>query len=191
LAAVKHTDDAIREMRRAIDLDPLSINVNQNFGYIYALAGQYDEAVTQLHHALDLDPNNPVTHGYLGLTYEWEGDYLHSLEEFRTAQKVSGRFVPYAAGVAQVLALAGRAKEARAILDDLFVARKREPVAASSFAQIYAALGDKEKAFLWLRQAINERSCTVLELNDHSFDSLKSDRRFADIRRQLNLEVSN
>jgi TolB-like protein/DNA-binding winged helix-turn-helix (wHTH) protein/Tfp pilus assembly protein PilF len=191
LGAIKRNDDSIREMQRAIDLDPLSINVSQNFGYMYALAGRYDEAITQLHKALDLDPNNPATHGYLGLAYEWKGDYSQALQEFRTAQKVSGRLVPYAAGVAQVLALAGRAEEARAILSDLFVARKQEPVAAASFAQVYAALGDRDNAFYWLQQAINERSCTVLELNDHSFDSLKSDQRFAKIRRQLKLEVMN
>lgn len=191
LGATKRYDEAIREMQHAIDLDPLSINASQNFGYVYALAGRYDEAITQLHKALDLDPNNPATHGYLGLAYEWKGDYPQSLDEFRTAQKVSGRLVPYAAGVAQVLALAGRTKEARVILNDLFVARKQEPVAAASFAQIYAALGDRDKAFLWLQQAIDERSCTVLELNDHSFDSLKSDHRFAEIRRELKLETTN
>jgi TolB-like protein/DNA-binding winged helix-turn-helix (wHTH) protein/Tfp pilus assembly protein PilF len=192
LIAVQRPDDAIREMRRALELDPLSITVSQNAGYTYALAGRYDEALAQLRQALDLDPNNQVTHGYLGATLEWKGDYSRALEEFKTAQRVSGRWESYVSGIAHVLALMNRKKEARRILDRLLVLRDHENVSAGSLAYLYAALGDKDKAFYWLDESITEHSVTALEFNnDHSLDPLRSDPRFADLRRRFKFDASN
>jgi hypothetical protein len=71
-------------------------------------------------------------------------------------------------------------EEARRILDRLMVLRSHENISAGSFAYLYAALGDKDKAFYWLNESITEHSVTALEFNkDHSLDPLRSDSRFA------------
>jgi TolB-like protein/DNA-binding winged helix-turn-helix (wHTH) protein/Tfp pilus assembly protein PilF len=189
LAAFKRHDEAVREIKRALELDPLSVGTSQNAGFIYAQAGRYVESVIQLQQALQLDEQNQVTHGYLAITYEWQGDYDRALNEFQTAQKVSGRYVPYAAGIGHVLAMKGRRSEARDIMKKLAESGRREPVSPYSFAAIHAALGEKDEAFKFLQDAVNDRSCTVTELNnDHALDPLRSDPRFQQLRRQLKLE---
>lgn len=189
LAAFRRSEEAGAEIRRALELDPLSVAISQNAGFIYAQGALYPEAVRQLEQALELDPANQVTHGYLALAYEWQGNYEKALQEFAIAQKASGRYVPYAAGVGHVQAMMGRTREARQTMRRLLAMRQREPVSSYAFASICAALGERDEAFRWLNESMRERSLTITELNnDHALDSLRADQRFAELRRQFRLE---
>lgn len=190
LAAMKRPAEALQEIKKAAELDPLSLGISQNIGFVLIQAGRYQEAIQQLEKSMEIDPNNQVTHGYLALAYEWTHQYDRALDEFRTAQRLSKQYIPYAAGVAHVLALTGRRAEALAILRKLMSYRRQDEasVSAYSFAAVYAALGKNDAAIEWLKKSIEERSCTAAEFNnDPALDVLRSDPRFAELRQRLRL----
>lgn len=188
LIGMKRPQEAIREIRRALELDPFSLGINYNGGFVYSLAGMHGEAVRQLRRALEIDPNNAVAHGLLGLAYQRNRQYDLSLGEFRIAQKLSGGPVPYLAGVAAVEALSGDRENAEKHLQVLLKLREQHLLGASSLAFVYAGLKDNDAALRWLSSAVDERSCSLIEINnDMLFDGLRSDPRFVDIQRRMNL----
>jgi len=188
LAAMKRPDEALAEIREAAELDPLSLGISQNTGFVLIQAGRYEEAIQQLQKSLEIDAGNQVTWGYLGLAHEDLRQYDLALNDFRKAQSLSGEFVPYAPDIAHVLAMAGRKDEARQILRKLIAYRNQQKFSSYGFAYLYAALGEKDAAFDWLDRSIDERAITAAELNnDRRLDPLRVDGRFAQLRRRANL----
>jgi tetratricopeptide (TPR) repeat protein len=186
--SMSRPDEAIKEVDRALELDPLSLSITYSAGWIHFQAGRYEDGIALTEKALDIDPANAAAHGYLASEYLWRGQYDRAIAEFRTAQKLRGSYSPYAIEVAHVYAVEGRRKEARSILVRLLSDPKWGKVAPYSFAVTYAALGQREEAFNWLWKSVADHSCTVVEINtDRALDLLRSDPRFAEIRRQFRL----
>jgi tetratricopeptide (TPR) repeat protein len=75
LTSMRRNPEAIREIKRALELDPLSSSINANAGVTYMAAGDYDRAEQQLQSAIELDPRGPMPFGYLGKLYEREAKY--------------------------------------------------------------------------------------------------------------------
>ena len=188
LSAMLRQEEALREIRRALDLDPLSVAINYGAGLIYTQVGRYEEAIRQLQKALEIDPNNAVTHGALAVAYERERLFGRAVSEFETAQRLSGGYSPYAVELVHVYALEGQVPKARAALRGLRADGKWAEVSPLSFARAYVALGEKKEAFRWLQKSIDDHSCTVAEINtDRDLDALRSDPRFEEIRHRFHL----
>jgi tetratricopeptide (TPR) repeat protein len=188
LIAMSRPNEAIKEIDRALELDPLSLPITYNAGWIYFQTGRYEEGVTLSKKALEIDPNNAPAHGGLAADYLSMGQYDRAIEEFRAAQKLRGGYSPYAIEVAHVYAVEGRRSEARHALARLLSEPKWGSVAPYSFAVTYAALGQKDDAFTWLQKSVDDHSCTVIEIStDRALDPLRSDPRFAQIRRLFRL----
>jgi len=189
LVGMKRPQEAVKEIRCALDLDPLSLAISYNAGFIYALAGMHEEAVRQLNRALEIDPNNAVAHGLLGLVYQRNGQYDLSMAEFQTAQKLSGGPVPYLGGVASVEALSGHRQDAEKHLAVLLKAREKQVVPGCLLAFIYAGLGETKSALRWVAAGVEDRSCSAIEINnDTMFDVIRADPRFLDIQREMKLQ---
>jgi Flp pilus assembly protein TadD len=90
-------------------------------------------------------------------------------------------------GLGNACAVAGRRAEAEKVLDKLHELSKQKHVSAGPVAQIYAALGEKDKAFEWLKKGSEDRSIITVKL-DPVYDPLRSDPRFADLLRRMNLQ---
>ena len=81
-----------------------------------------------------------------------------------------------------------RAQAKRALLRSLQLSQGK-PVSLGAVALVYAALGDKERAFLWLEKAYAEKSTFMTTLRYWSvFDPLRSDPRFTDLVRRTGLQ---
>ena len=74
LESIGDFDRSIAEMKRALELDPLSIPINGDLGVAYYFAGRYPEGIAQVRKALDLDPNSYYLHYNLGEVLEVSGD---------------------------------------------------------------------------------------------------------------------
>jgi hypothetical protein len=67
---------------------------------------------------------------------------------------------------------------------------KREPPYPFDMAEIYAQLGEKDKAFAWLEIAYEQRTYLMMYLNvAPNLDPLRSDPRFADLLRRVGLRL--
>lgn len=178
-------DDALREITRAREADPLSPVISTNVGKILHLARRYGQAIEEHRKAVELDPNFGLTHNNLGLTLALTGRYEQAIAEFRRAIELSGN--PEAkANLAYAYAVSGRPREAREILNEL---QNGTPHAYSSpfdIAVAYTGLGDRDSAFVWLEKAYDEKARPLLSLKINPlFDPLHSDPRFPALVRRM------
>ena len=183
LSGMKRSDEAIAQIRRALELDPLAIAIRYNAAWVYMGAERYDDAIMLAKQSVELDGNCAPAHGTLGSAYQANGMYEKAIEEFETAQKLRASYSPYAVEVAHTYAVQGNKEKARTLLASLLSDRHWGDVAPESFALTYAALGQKDDAFRWLKRCADDHSCTAFEFNNRELDPLRSDPRFAQIAR--------
>ncbi|HEX4900926.1 MAG TPA: protein kinase [Pyrinomonadaceae bacterium] len=181
-------DEAVAKNRRAQELDPLSLPINMTLGWVLFNARQYDQSAEQLRKTLEMDPNFALAHHRLGLVYEQQQKYDEAIAEFKQVVNLSPGKPLGIAALAHGYALSGNRAEAQNSLAELRELSKRRYVSPASIALIYAALGDKDRAFVWLEKADSERDANLARLTvDPRFDSLRSDPRFTDLVRRLGL----
>jgi serine/threonine protein kinase/Tfp pilus assembly protein PilF len=189
LMAAGRFDEALAQIRRAQELDPLSLPINMSLGWILLTARQNDQSVDQLHKTLEMDPNFVLTHHRLGLVYEQQGKYDEAIAEFKEVLRLTAGKPLGLVSLAHAYALSGQRAEAQKILAELREQSKLRFVSPASVAAIYVALGDKDEAFIWLEKAEKERDGILARLRvDSRFDNLRSDPRFADLLRRVGLQ---
>ena len=189
LAAVGREDEALAEIKRAQELDPLSLPISTVAGWILYLGRHYDQAIDQYRRTLEMDSNFPVAHAYLGRAHVRKGNFEQAIIECQTANRLSESHPFYMAWLGYAYAMAGNRDEALRILHDLEVLSRRKYVASHDIAAIYAGLDERSKALAWLNKAYDERSYTVLQLEvEPEFDSLRSDPRFQDLMHRIGLK---
>jgi serine/threonine protein kinase/Flp pilus assembly protein TadD len=192
LAQMGRLNEAIAEEKRALQLDPLSLLINGSLALTFYEARQYEQAIEQEQKALDLDPNYLIARMGLSLAYIQKSAYQQGIAELEKAAAISGGAAPALSNLGYAYAMAGRKAEAQKELDKLEELAKKEYIPAGSRVRIYAGLGDKDKSFRWLETAYAERSIAgtlpgMIKV-DPIFDPLRSDPRFADLLRRMNLE---
>ena len=155
LPALGQFDRANAEMKRALELDPLSVVINVDVGTVYWITGRYREAVAQLRKAIELDPHNYSAHWELGQALESSGDLAGAIAEYEKAVQLDEDSLPLGLlGAAK--AKAGDRSGALAILQQLQETAKRRYVSDYSFALIHLALGDKDEAIRWLQSCYSK-----------------------------------
>jgi tetratricopeptide (TPR) repeat protein len=118
-------DSAIAQVRRAQELDPVSLVKLTGLAQIFLMARRYDEAVEQCRKALEMDPNLGFAHWLIGLAYTYKGSYDLAIQSLQTSIPLSGDSPDEPASLAHAYALAGKTAEARKILEELHQRAKR------------------------------------------------------------------
>lgn len=184
LPALGRFDEAIAEARKARDIDPLALPVNENLGDILYLARRYDEAIEQLRKTLELDPNYGVAHGTLAKVYEAQGRHEELLEA-----RLKGSSPETVAELRKVFAASGIKGVWQNRLNVLLERSKTAYVSPADIALFYTRLNDRDQAFAWLEKAMAERSINFNYLvADPRFDNLRGDPRLAELLRRVGLE---
>jgi Tol biopolymer transport system component/TolB-like protein/Tfp pilus assembly protein PilF len=185
-------DEAIAELRQALDLDPLSLSIGSNVGLLFYLARRHEEALTHFQRHLEMDRNFVYTHWEMGLAYEESGKYDEAITAFRKAISLSGTSTLPRSLLARTYALAARKSEALTLIDQLNELSIQQYVSPYRIAAIYAALGDKDRAFKWLDHAYEARDGWLIWLAvDPVVDSLRSDPRFNELLPKIGLPVTS
>jgi DNA-binding winged helix-turn-helix (wHTH) protein/TolB-like protein/Flp pilus assembly protein TadD len=189
LAPMGRLEEAIAENRRARQLDPLSAVFNAFVGGALYFARRYDDAIEECRKTIDLHPDFGVAHWYLGRAYLQKGRHQEALAELQKAVALSGGS-PLMKGTLGVgYARAGDRAAAERTLGELEKLRAESYASALDFADIHAALGDRERAFRWLDQAAAERSFHLIYLKVWpELDPLRPDPRFKALILRLGLE---
>ncbi|MGB9067787.1 MAG: protein kinase [Candidatus Acidiferrales bacterium] len=183
--------DSIAKMKNSQELDPLSLIINVAIGWASYMARRYDQAIEQLLRTVELDPNYPVTYWILGLLYRIAGRYDLAITAGEKGVDLSGGSPLMRAALAHTYGKAGRAADARHVLDDLTELAKHKYVAPHFLAGIHIGLGDNDRAMDCLEKSWDERCHWLIYLHiDPSMDDLRSDPRFDDLLKRVGLPAA-
>ena len=180
LLVAGRSQDALSEMRKAQELDPLSLNVNTALGQLYYYMRRYDEAVEQFKRTLDLDPQHQISRIFLGMSYEQKGMLKEAVAEYQKILDGDGNNVLARGATAHANALMKREAQARRILDQLRKTPNAKSLMSYQIATVWVALGDNNAAFSWLQNisADGLRDLVVPLKFDPQLDPLRTDPRF-------------
>ena len=188
LTATGWLEEAVQEMKRALELEPASLVMNTFMGAALYYAGRYDEAIDQCRRTVQMDPNFAVAHWHLGLAYEQKQVLDAATEEFKKAISLSGGSPLMRAALGHAYARSQKKHEANKMLDELNELSKQQYVSAYEVATIYVALGNNEQAFQLLEEAYGEHSFHLVYLNvSPQFKPVSSDRRFQNLVQRVGL----
>jgi TolB-like protein/DNA-binding winged helix-turn-helix (wHTH) protein/Flp pilus assembly protein TadD len=186
LALLHRYDEAIAEMKKAENLDPLSLVINADLAELLVLAHSYDESIQQSRKTIEMDPNFGLAHNHLAQAYLQKQMNDEAVAELQKAVELSGGSPTCIANLARAYVASGKRSEAEKLLSDLKKRSNPSHSLASEIAVIYAALGDTDQAITWLKKGYEERFNPGVLLRP-GFDTLRSDPRFADLESRIGL----
>jgi len=190
LLPLGRVEQALAEMRRALELDPLDPFYNSLLGCLLGYARQFEPAATQLRRAVDLDPTFFFSHWLLSVAYRMNGQLDEAIAAAEKANELSGGNPLTLGALGAVYAVAGRAAEARQLLGELTARRKLTYVPASALSFVYGGLGELEATLEWIATGIEERDpiiVTPIKIAPN-YDRLRSHPAFQALLRKMNLE---
>lgn len=182
LKAMGRFDEALAEIGKAKELDPLNLAINTGVGHVLYLSRKYDIAIEQYKRAVDLDPGFMPTHIWFGRPYLEKGMYDEAIRELETAVKLSGEGTLALAMLGHGFASAGRVEDAMGVLSKLEERSKTSYVPSYWIAVVYNGLRDRENVNAWMKRAFEERSSWLVWCNvEPRFDWLRDDPGFASL----------
>jgi serine/threonine protein kinase/tetratricopeptide (TPR) repeat protein len=181
LSVLGRDAEAVAEIRRGLDLDPLALYMNAAVVMTHYFTRQFDAAITHGQTTIDMDPGFYPAHIFLGLSYQQMGRVDEAVASLERATSLSGRSTMTVAALAGALAGGGRAQDAANHLRELEDAAARgRYVSGAWVAAVFAVLGDTDRALSALDQARKDRCCWLLRCMrlDARFDGLRAAPRF-------------
>ena len=182
LASVGRKEESIREIKLAREIDPKSLIINANVGFVYYLGREFDRAEEAEKTTLQMDPSFISAHGYLGQIYVEKKRYEDAIHEFQTAASLAPGDVAGQADLAHGYAIAGRKNDADEILREMQGEQGKQFVSGYDFATVYAGFRDAKKTLEWLEKAYVERNGRLANLGVHpQFAFLRNEPRFENL----------
>ena len=182
--------EAIEEGNRAHQLDPLSPIIGYAQGDSYHYSHQFDKAIEMYSKVIADTPNFGIAHQGLAFSYWAEHKYPQAIQEFKSGAQLTGNKndAEYADALDAGFRSGGWPGALRKGIEVLLALRKARTgyVFPVQIAELYSDLGDKEHAFQWLDTAYQEHDTSLTSLRtDFTFDSLRSDPRYAELVRKI------
>jgi tetratricopeptide (TPR) repeat protein len=178
-------DEAIAELRRALELDPLSRVIHTELARVFYHARRYDSALAAIERAADLDSTFIDLAWMRAQVLEQRGRYAEAITAFRTGAGA----IPVGAEIARVQATMGRPEAARRTLDSVIADARRTGayLAPATLAEVHWVLGERDRAIELLEQAfatgVDDRLSYLKVLP--TLDPMRDDPRFQDLLRRM------
>jgi TolB-like protein/Tfp pilus assembly protein PilF len=186
LSLLGRNAEAIAEMRKAENLDPLSLIINADLAELLLIAHSPDESIQESRKTLEMDANFALAHNQLGQGYLEKHMFGEAIAEMQKAIQLSGVSLTFTANLARAYAASGKTAAAIGLLNDLKQRSENGDPHSAEIAMIYAALGSNNQAMTWLEKSYEERFNPGVLLRP-GFDPLRSDPRFQDLVRRIGL----
>jgi len=188
LTVAGRSEEAIAVARRQVDRDPVSAAFSHTLAVQLALARHVDEAIAECRRTTELDPAFAVAYDVLGGALASKGLYNEAVPEMEKAVALSRGAAMPLANLGNVRARMGQRDEARRILQQLADTAKERYTPALAFAMVHVGLGENDQALNWLEKAYEERFNRLAYLKrEPVWDPLRSDPRFVELLRRINL----
>jgi tetratricopeptide (TPR) repeat protein len=196
LRNMKRQPEAIAEMEKAVNLDPLSLEMNHFLGLFYVVGGDYERAMQQFRRVIEMDSNDGQSRFGLAGLLAGQGKYEESIAQFEKGQILIGVNPDKAVRNAAALRHAFQTSGAKGYWKEYLALELRsvnEPnqygFGKINIAEGYARQGDKDEAFAWLEKAYQAREGIPLSLINSSpyLQNLHGDPRYSDLMRRLGL----
>lgn len=180
--------EAQEELRKARELDPLSLEINTDEGLPFYFTRQYDRAIHEYQQVVQMDPNFAPVHFALRDVYELKGAFDEAVEEFRKGVALSGGREAMVEPLAQAFAQRGPQGYWHKRLDLALHGPKELRATPTQIANLYAALGDKKQALEWLGKAYASRDDELVWLAVEPWhDGLRSEPEFVELVHRVGL----
>ncbi|MBI3679065.1 MAG: winged helix-turn-helix domain-containing protein [Acidobacteria bacterium] len=181
LVAMDSLDESLAESKRALELDPLDLNITGHLAWHYDYARDYDQAIAAAEKSLEIDPNHLPTLTFLQWGFEGAGRFDQAIE---VIQKSGGRSAQIDA-LRQAVRASGASGYWRARIDGALQSPRSN---SFTVAELHAHLGDAGQALEWLDRAYQQRHSWLVYLNsDPAFDSIRADPRFVAMVKKVGL----
>jgi serine/threonine protein kinase/tetratricopeptide (TPR) repeat protein len=189
LGGAGRNDEAIFQVKRAVELDPFSLIANATLESTYYLAHLFDQAIEQGGKTIELDPSYAPAYEILGDAYEAKRMPEPAFSSYQKWAETAGFSAPTIAALKQAFDSGGM----KAYWQKRLEMEKKEEAETGNvwpltMAKIHARLGERDKAFVWLEKMYSERHERLRSIRaDPVFDDLHSDPRFIDLLRRVGL----
>lgn len=188
LSVVGRHNEAVAEIMRAQELDPLSLIISAVVGRTLYHAKRYDEAVEQLNKTIKMDQSFGPAYVFLCAAYQQKGMHNEAVRAAQEAVKISPDTPVFTTILGHAYAASGKRDEAQRIVEQMTELSKHRYVQPSYLALLYTGLGDKDRAFQWLEKAFQERDDRLIfVVTDPLVDGLRTDPRFVELIRRIGL----
>lgn len=181
-------EDALTRIGRAKQLDPVSPRPYLAASAVYYESGDYERAIEEGRKALEFEPRLPVAFYFIGMSYLHAGRFEDAIQCLETAGQVGHKHAAAVAGLGVVFARAGRIEETLRVIEDMKDRATRAEISPYYFAEVYLALGDIDKALIYLRRSYQLRIPDMIGIAvDPLFQALHDRPEFKQIVRDLAL----
>jgi TolB-like protein/Tfp pilus assembly protein PilF len=178
------------QMRRALELDPLSVACNMGVAWSAHYARRFDDAIAQHLRTLEIVSELPMVLYELGLAYQNRGRHADALAVFERAHRLSGGEAASVMLLAQHYAFTGRQAEAQEYLAALEAMARERYVPPLYMAFVHAAGRNASEAFAWFERAFEERSNYMIYLAvEPTLDPIRADPRYQALLRRVGLDA--
>jgi TolB-like protein/Flp pilus assembly protein TadD len=183
LGVLGRRESSLAEVKRALELDPVSLLYGGGvFGSLIA-SGQYDLAIESMRKKMELDPNYPGFYAALGGAYTLKGMYEEAIAYYQKAVDLSEGSKGYLSGLGYTYGVFGKRKEALKILHQLTLSN----ASPENITLVYAGLGEKDRAFDVLQKAVAGHGIWPPFLRNRALKSIRLDPRWAELLRGVGL----
>ena len=188
LAAQGRFDEAVAEIRKAQQLDPLAVPVNRAVGWILYFARRYDESVEELGKTLAMNPDFLGARLVLWWVHVARGQPQEAIADIQRELEKPGLKTVKKLMLAYACAAAGRKEEANGLLWEVEAKLAGDNRLALLSALLFTALDMKDRAFQELHRALAAREPGLLFLKVAPFlDPLRTDPRYGALVEKLGL----
>src|SRR5688572_20773738 len=188
LSNIGRHEEALEQVKKARERDPVGLLTNSIEGQILFFAGQADAAANVLNRTIEMEPNFWLAHLFSIRIHLRNGDYDKAIVSARRAAELSGGSAEALACTAHAYARSGRKDEAMKILRELEERSRERYVPAYAIAQIYVGLDQPEAALDNLEKAFAAKDALMVFLKvEPRWDPLRTEPRFIELMRRMNL----
>ncbi|HFE63804.1 MAG TPA: tetratricopeptide repeat protein [Caldithrix sp.] len=186
LVPLSRFNEAMKEINKALHLDPISLVINTTVGLVHYYKGNYDQAIQIYQKALQMQSDFAMANFFLGQTLVQTGEYDRAMENFQIAMNLYGESSNMLANYGIAAALGGETKIANDILKDLLEKAERQYVSSYDIATLLVGLNQPKEAVHWLQRAYDEHAYLLVYLNvDPVLRSLRAKPEFADLQPKI------